>query len=91
MDEKRSFLADIIRQILEDLDADIVEERVVEYIERGLHEGRELRSLLADPYITNRIGEDKVARLIEENPSIIEAAESRLKTAFEKKDFRFTE
>lgn len=91
MEEKKSRLAELIRQFLEELDADIVEERVVDYIIKGIQDGRELRVVLSDPYITNRVGEGKLERLISDNPEIIETVEKQLKVAFEKHDFKFSE
>lgn len=91
MEEKKSRLAELIRQFLEELDADIVEERVVDYIIKGIQDGRELRVVLSDPYITNRVGEGKLERLISDNPEIIETVEKQLKAAFEKHDFKFSE
>lgn len=91
MDKKGKTLLDIIRELLEDLDVDVVEDRIVEYIVRGLRDGRELRGLLADPYITNRLGENQAARLVEQNPEIIETVEKQIKATFEKLDFKFND
>lgn len=48
------------------------EERVNEYIIRELNTGRDLFSILQDPFIKNRIPEERRTQLLE-NPDIIDA------------------
>lgn len=78
----------IIREFLEDMGTDVVEERVINYVVRKLHEGRKLRSILRDPYVGNRLTEERIERVIE-SKEIIEAVERELTEAFEKEEFEF--
>ena len=85
-----SALRKSIRSIIEDFTSDILEERAVSFIIRELRQGRSLGSILEDPYIKNRLDEDKVARVLE-NEALIKAIESEISQAFEKSDFKFNE
>ncbi len=84
-----SKLMRLIRELLEDLSQDIVEERVVAYIVKELEMGRSLPAVLKDPYISNRIDEDKLGELLQ-NKEILLTVERELRNSFEK-DFRFGE
>jgi len=90
MPEKVSGWRQIITKFLEELGSDIVEERVIQYVLRELHRGRSLVSILSDPYVTNRLNEQRVAHMLE-NPEIIEAVEEELSRAFKAQDFSFKE
>lgn len=79
----------IIREFLEEMETDVVEERVVNYIVRGLQEGRKLKDVLDDPYVRNRLTEERIERVIE-NKEIIETVEKELTEAFEKEEFGFS-
>ncbi|MDI6891628.1 MAG: hypothetical protein QMD08_01315 [Actinomycetota bacterium] len=80
----------IVRKFLEDLSTDVVEERVVNYIIRELHLGRSLSTILKDPYVRNRIDEERLGHILG-NSEIIGAVEEELKEAFATLDFRFKE
>lgn len=54
------------------------EDRVNEYIIRELDNGRDLFSILKDPYIKNRVPEERRTQLLE-NPEIIDAFMKELK------------
>lgn len=84
-----SKLIRLIRELLEDLSQDIVEERVVAYIVKELEMGRSLPAVLKDPYISNRIDEDKLGELLQ-NKEILLTVERELRNSLEK-DFRFGE
>lgn len=84
-----SKLIRLIRELLEDLSQDIVEERVVAYIVKELEMGRSLPMVLKDPYISNRIDEDKLGELLQ-NKEILLTVERELRNSLEK-DFRFGE
>jgi len=47
--------------------------RLIEYVVRQLHTGRDLADVLEDPYITNRASRLDVRALLEE-PEVVEAA-----------------
>jgi len=80
----------LLRELFEDLGADIVEERVINYVIRELHNGRNLVTVLQDPYVRNRLNEEKVNHVLE-NPQVIEVVEEELSKAFKTQDFTFRE
>lgn len=82
-------IADSIRRFLDDLATDPVEERIVEYVVREVRNGRKLADALHDPYVKNRLSEDKLARVIE-NPEVIQAIEQQIASAFGTRDFGFS-
>jgi hypothetical protein len=83
-------LSDSIRAFLQELSTDELEERVVEYVVREVGNGRRLDEALKDPYVRNRLSEEKLRRVLE-TPEVIAALEQSISTAFESKDFRFTQ
>ena len=85
-----SELGDKLRAFLEELSTNELEERVVEYVVREVGNGRKLEDALNDPYVRNRLSEEKLRRVLE-TPEVIGALEQSIKTAFKDKDFRFTQ
>lgn len=83
-----SALKNAIRKLMEDMSSDILEERAVNYIIKEVHKGRSLTSVINDAYIKNRLDEEKMEHVLE-NDQVIKAVEDELKNAFEQKDFRF--
>ncbi len=81
-------ITDKLRDFMEDLATDAVEERVLEYVIREVHNGRKLTEALSDPYVKNRLSEDKLAHVLE-NPEIAMALEEQIASSFEKRDFGF--
>ena len=79
-----------IKQFMDDLATDVVEERVVEYSIREVRNGRKLAEVLTDPYVKNRLSEDKVAHVLE-NPELVSAIEEQISEAFRTKDFGFSD
>jgi hypothetical protein len=79
-----------IRAFLEELSTDELEERVVEYVVREVGNGRKLEEALNDPYVRNRLSEEKLRRVLQ-TPEVIAAVESSITSAFERKDFRFSD
>lgn len=67
---------------------DVVEERLVNYLVREIHRGRKLEEVMRDPYITNRLDEDRIHQLLN-NPEVIQAVEQEVAKAFETGDFGF--
>lgn len=88
MAEKEPRFKKVLREFFEDLGADIVEERVISYVIRELHHGRNLKAILQDPYVRNRLNEEKLDHVIE-NPQVIEIVEEELNKAFKTQDFTF--
>lgn len=82
-------LSESIRVFLEELSVDELEDRVVEYVVREVGNGRRISEALHDPYVRNRLSEEKLARVLE-NPEVIAALEHSISTAFEQKDFGFS-
>lgn len=81
-------MAEKVKRFLSELSLDGVEERVVEYVIREVHNGRRLEDALNDPYVRNRVNEDKLARVLE-NPEIASAIEAQIAEAFKKHEFDF--
>ena len=78
-----------LRQFLEDLASDPVEERVVEYIIREVHNGRSLMDAVNDPYVRNRLSDEKREEILG-NPQVIEALEQEIQSAFQKPDIGYS-
>jgi hypothetical protein len=81
-------LAESIRAFLKELSTDELEERVVEYVVREVGNGRRLQDALRDPYVRNRLSEEKLASVLEK-PEVMSAVERGITDAFERKDFGF--
>lgn len=78
----------IIREFLESLSLDVIEERIINYIVREVRMGRKLSSVLQDPYIRNRLTDRQVEDVLK-SPEVLDAIEKELEQAFETKDFKF--
>jgi hypothetical protein len=79
-------LADKIKAFLDEVAIDAVEERVVEYVIREVNGGRKLTDALDDPYVKNRLSEDKLARVLE-TPEVVAALEEQIAQSFKTRDF----
>jgi hypothetical protein len=78
-----------IKQLFQDMATDPVEERVIEYVIREVHNGRRLMDVITDPFVRNRLSEEKV-QVVLENPEVIDALEHEIQTAFRAPDIGFT-
>jgi hypothetical protein len=78
-----------LKQFLQDLASDPVEERVVEYVIREVHNGRTLTEVIADPYVRNRLADDKREALLQ-NPEVIQALEQEIQSAFRAPDIGYS-
>ena len=83
-----SSVTDKIQAFLNEIAVDAVEERVVEYVIREVHNGRKLTETLNDPYVKNRLSEDRLARVLE-TPEVVSALEEQIAQAFKTRDFGF--
>lgn len=83
-------VAEKIQAFLNDLAIDVIEERVVEYVIREVQNGRKLADALNDPYVKNRLSEEKLARVLE-NPEVSAALEEQISQSFKKHEFGFLE
>jgi hypothetical protein len=86
----RPTLSESIQRFLDEIAVDAVEERVVGYVIREVRNGRKLAEALKDPYVRNRLSDEKLAGVLE-NPEVISALEAEIVNAFEKRDFGFTD
>ncbi len=81
---------DTIQAFLDQLALDVAEERIVEYVIREVRNGRKLAEVLRDPYVKNRLNDEKVAHVLE-NPEIAAAIEEQIANAFKTRDFGFSD
>lgn len=79
---------DRLKAFMNDLSSDPVEERVVEYIVREVTNGRSLGEVLDDPFVRNRLNDEKRAAVVE-NTEIVDAIEAEIRAAF-KPDLGFS-
>jgi hypothetical protein len=78
-----------IKQLFQDMATDPVEERVIEYVIREVHNGRRLMEVINDPYVRNRLSDEKVQNVLE-NPEVVDALEQEIKSAFKAPDIGFS-
>lgn len=79
---------DRIRDFFSEMASDAVEERVVEYVVREVHSGRRLMEVIEDPYVRNRLNDDKRVRVLE-NAEIVDALEQEIRTTMSPPDLGF--
>jgi hypothetical protein len=79
-----------IRAFLAELATDELEDRVVEYVVREVGNGRKLEEALHDPYVRNRLSDEKLRHVLE-TPEVIAAVEASISTAFKSQDFGFSD
>jgi len=78
-----------MKQFFADITSDPVEDRVVEYVIREVHNGRRLMEVMDDPYVRNRLSDAKRAEVLE-NTEVIDALEEEIQTAFRAPDIGFS-
>jgi hypothetical protein len=78
-----------IKQFFQDVATDPVEERVVEYVIREVHNGRRLMEVIQDPFVKNRLNDEKIHTILE-NSEVVDALESEIKSAFQTPDIGFS-
>ena len=81
-------VADKIEQFLNELAIDAVEERVVEYVIREVRNGRKLTDALQDPYVKNRLSEERLQKVLE-TPEVVAALEEQIAQSFKTREFGF--
>lgn len=84
-----SSINDRIKRFLEELSSDPVEDRIVEYVVREAHKGRLISDVINDPYVKNRLNEQKRIDVLE-NPEVLKALDSAVKAAFKAPDIDFS-
>ncbi len=77
-----------LKDFLSSLTDDPVEARVTDYVIRELHNGRGLFEIMRDPYVRNRLNDQKVEELLEK-PEIVDAFEAEIKRSFTLPDVSF--
>lgn len=85
-----SKMTESIRKFLQELADNPLEDRIVEYVVREVRNGRKLADALADPYVRNRLSDERVQRVLE-NPEIVAVIEQQISLSFQKRDFGFTD
>lgn len=88
--EQEQGIKSAIKRILEEASINVVEERVLQYIIRELHQGRRIEVVLSDPYVRNRLNESKIEELLE-NEKVLRAVQEELNKAFQDWDFKFSD
>jgi hypothetical protein len=78
-----------IKQLFQDMANDPIEERVVEYVIREVHNGRRLMEVINDPFVRNRLSDEKVQEVLA-NPEVVDALEREIQTAFKAPDIGFS-
>ena len=81
-------IAERVKALLDELATDEAEQRVVEYVIREVHNGRRLTEVLNDPYVRNRLSEERLQHVLE-NPEVVIALEEQISESFEKREFGF--
>ena len=76
-----------IRRFLEELAKDPVEEIVVEYVIRELRNGRKLTDILNDPYVRNRLDQDRIDQMLDK-PEVIDEVEHSVDEVVRDQGFR---
>ncbi len=88
--EKEQGIKSTIKRILEEASINVVEERVLQYIIRELHQGRRIEAVLGDPYVRNRLNDSEIEELLE-NEKVLKAVQEELNKAFKDWDFKFSD
>lgn len=78
-----------MKQFFADITSDPVEDRVVEYVIREVHNGRHLMEVMNDPYVRNRLSDAKRDEVLE-NTAVIDALEEEIHSAFQTPDIGFS-
>ncbi|NTU70842.1 MAG: hypothetical protein HGB10_03350 [Coriobacteriia bacterium] len=84
-----SSITERMKQFFGDLTTDPVEERVIEYVIREVHNGRRLMEVMDDPYVRNRLSDAKRDEVLE-NTEVIDALEEEIHSAFQSPDIGFS-
>ena len=81
-----STVAEKIKAFLDEVATEAVEERIVEYVIREVRTGRKLTDALKDPYVRNRLSEERLAHVLE-TPEVMDALEAQIAQSFQSRDF----
>ena len=78
-----------IKKFFADVANDPIEDRVVEYVIREVHNGRHLMEVVKDPFVKNRLNDEK-AQAIFQNPEVIDALEDEIHNSMSAPDIGFS-
>lgn len=81
---------DRIKEFFEDITTDAEQERVIEYVIREVHKGRRLMEIIEDPYVRNRLNDDRRAQVLE-NPEIIDALDKEIRQSMTPPELGFSD
>ncbi len=81
-------ISERVKALLDELATDEAEQRVVEYVIREVNNGRRLTEVLQDPFVRNRLSDERVRHVMEQ-PEVLEALEAQISDAFERREFGF--
>lgn len=80
---------DRLKRFIDEMAVDVVEERVIEYVVREVHNGRRLMEVINDPYVRNRLNDEKRSEIFE-SPEVVEALEQEIRASMETPDIGFS-
>ena len=83
-----SSINDRIKKFIDEMAVDPIEERVVEYVVREVHQGRRLMEVIEDPYVRNRLSDEKRAEILE-NSEVIDALEQEIRSSMSPPELGF--
>lgn len=78
-----------ISRFFSEMATDVVEERVVEYVVREVHNGRRLMEVIDDPYVRNRLNDQKREEVLQ-NADVVDALEAEIRESMSRNDIGFS-
>lgn len=73
-----------VKEFFSSFSGDVVEEHVIQYVTDEIEKGRRLSEILDDPYVKNRLTEERRESLALEREELIEAVEADIRATFER-------
>ncbi len=72
-----------LQKFFDSFGGDVVEERVIEYVTDEIKGGRRLAEILEDPYVRNRLTDERRQNLLE-NIEVVDAVEEEIRSTFDR-------
>lgn len=82
-------ISDALKEFFDTLSDESLEDAAIEYTVRELHKGRRLAEILQDPFVRNRLNQERVDHMLE-SPELIEAVEEEVTASFKSPDLGFS-
>ncbi len=82
-------ISDNIKQFFAELTTDTEVDRVIEYVIREMHKGRLLTEVVKDPYVRNRMNQEKVEEVFS-NTEVMAALESEIRQTLTRLELDFS-